>query len=132
MIVAEKASVLLVDDDQDVLDALAELLSGEGFVISEARNGREAWDLLRGAPPPSLILLDLMMPVMSGLEFLDRKSRDRDLAPIPVVIISGISVDPPADLPIIRKPFDPDSVVDAVRLHIGMRPRSQTSGDYGV
>jgi CheY-like chemotaxis protein len=73
-----------------------------------------------------------MMPVMSGLEFLDRKSRDGDLALIPVIIISGISVDLSADLPIIRKPFEPDSVVDAVRLHIGMRPRSQTSGDYGA
>jgi CheY-like chemotaxis protein len=131
MIVAEKAAVLLVDDDQDVLDALAELLSDEGFEVAEAHNGCEALDLMRGAPP-ALVLLDLMMPVMSGLEFLERKSRDPELAPIPVVIISGISIEMPDDLPIIRKPFDADSVLEAVRLHIGMRPRSHASRNYGA
>jgi CheY-like chemotaxis protein len=132
MIAAEKATVFLVDDDQDALDALAELLSEQGFEIAKAHNGREALELLRIAPLPSLILLDLMMPVMNGLEFLDRKSRDDDLASIPVIIISGISIDLPAALPMIRKPFELNNVVDAVRLHIGMRPRLQTSGDYGA
>jgi CheY-like chemotaxis protein len=132
MIVAEKAAVLLVDDDQDVLDALAELLRDEGFEVAEAHNGREALNLLRGAAQPALILLDLMMPVMSGLEFLERKSRDPALAPIPVVIISGISIDMPGDLPIIRKPFEPDGVLEAVRVHIGMRSRSQTNRDCGA
>jgi CheY-like chemotaxis protein len=132
MIVVEKAAVLLVDDDQDVLDALTELLHDEGFEVMRAHNGREALDLMRDDARPALVLLDLMMPVMSGLEFLEHKSRDREIAAIPVVIISGISVDMPGDLPIIRKPFDADSVLDAVRLHIGMRPRSQTHRDCGA
>lgn len=132
MIVAEKAAVLLVDDDQNVLEALSELLRDEGFEVAEAHNGLEALDFLRGNSRPALILLDLMMPMMSGLEFMEHKSKDPELAPIPVVIISGMATDMPGELPIIRKPFEPDSVLEAVRLHIGMRTHSQTDRDYGA
>ena len=130
--IAEKATVMLVDDDEETLDALSELLSAQGFEIAQAHNGREALDMLRSDSLPALILLDLMMPAMSGLEFLEHKSKDPELSLIPVVIISGISIDLPDDLPIIRKPFEPESVLDAVRLHIGMRPRTQSNRFCGA
>jgi CheY-like chemotaxis protein len=84
--------ILLVDDDEHLRETVAELLELEGYVVREAQNGQEALDVLRaceGGAWPSMILLDLMMPVMDGFEFRARQLRDPRLAPIPVVIFSA-------------------------------------------
>jgi len=77
--------VLVVDDDPDILDALAEILETEGYEVQRARNGREALQRLEQGLP-DLILLDLMMPVMDGWEFA------RSLAPEarpPIIVLSA-------------------------------------------
>ena len=82
--------VLVVDDDPDIRDSLADVLKDEGYQVVTAVDGREALVKLRGAGPvPCLILLDLMMPVMSGPQFYAEKQRDPALAQIPVVIVSA-------------------------------------------
>jgi two-component system chemotaxis response regulator CheY len=84
------SSILLVDDDEDIRDALSELLRAEGFSVATAPNGREALSWLREQHPAScIVLLDLMMPVMDGNAFLLAKQADPALAPLPVVIISA-------------------------------------------
>ncbi len=83
-------SVLVVEDDADIRDFAAELLEGEGFRVSRAANGRQALDYLhRATGPTCLILLDLMMPVLSGEEFRLEQLDDPTLASIPVVLMSG-------------------------------------------
>src|SRR5579872_6717093 len=59
-------SVLIVDDDPDLLDVTSFVIENEGIVVETARNGQEALAALRAGGLPGLVLLDLMMPVMNG------------------------------------------------------------------
>ncbi|HEX9296951.1 MAG TPA: response regulator [Polyangiaceae bacterium] len=81
--------VLVVDDDQDIRDALCELLREEGYRPVQAANGEEAFGYLNSREPPCVILLDLMMPVMDGWEFRRRQQRDPNFSKIPVVVITA-------------------------------------------
>ena len=81
-------SILVIDDDPDILEALSEILESEGFGIHQARNGLEALELLEPLHP-DLILLDLMMPVMDGWEFAERIRGRPDWAQIPVIVLSA-------------------------------------------
>jgi CheY-like chemotaxis protein len=82
--------LLVVDDDPGIRESLADLLNDEGYVVMTAVNGQDALTRLRASDNlPCVILLDLMMPVMSGSEFYDEMRNDPALADIPVVIISA-------------------------------------------
>src|SRR5262249_6405268 len=81
--------VLLVDDDPDLLDVTSFVLENEGIVVETARNGQEALALLRAGRLPRLVLLDLMMPVMNGWEFLAEVAKDPELDAIPVVVLTA-------------------------------------------
>lgn len=82
--------MLLVDDDEGIRDALSETLSEEGFSVATAANGREAILWLQERRPQScVVLLDLMMPIMDGSEFLRAKQADAALCEIPVVILTA-------------------------------------------
>jgi CheY-like chemotaxis protein len=84
-------NVLVIDDDADIRDVLAEVLEENGYTVSTASNGREALERLRaGASPPSFILLDVMMPIMDGWQFRAEQVRDPTLASIPVVVITAV------------------------------------------
>src|SRR4051812_39456009 len=82
--------ILIVEDDTELRETLGEILQEEGYHVAGVGNGREALDHLRQSDPPCLILLDLMMPVMSGWEFRDQQRQDPDLAGVPVAILSGV------------------------------------------
>jgi CheY-like chemotaxis protein len=82
-------AVLIVEDDRDIRRAFAQTLEEEGFSAAQARHGREALELLRSSLVPSVILLDLMMPVMDGWQFRIEQRRDPKIAEIPVVVISA-------------------------------------------
>lgn len=115
------ARVLVVDDDPDIRDTVAGLLEDHGFEVSTARHGMDALAQLRTLGPPDLILLDLLMPVMDGVEFIQAlRAADGDLAKVPVVVVSASStVRPPPDILVVRKPFGLDRLLDVVRLHVG-------------
>jgi CheY-like chemotaxis protein len=83
--------VLVVDDDESLRDSLADLLSDEGYCILTAENGAQALAKLRRwpSPRPCLILLDLMMPVMNGWQFVAEQRQEPALARIPVVVVSA-------------------------------------------
>jgi CheY-like chemotaxis protein len=84
--------VLLVEDDGDLRDAMADTLEESGYSVAAVANGLECLEWLREAPrPPSLILLDLMMPVMDGWQFRVEQLKDPRLARIPVVILSAMA-----------------------------------------
>src|ERR1043165_863029 len=82
--------ILVIEDDEDISDSLRDLLEGEGYRVATAANGREGIDALkRQGRHPCMVLLDLMMPVMNGWQFLEVKGQDQGLAAIPVVVVSA-------------------------------------------
>jgi two-component system nitrogen regulation response regulator NtrX len=81
--------VLLVDDDPDIRDSVGECLRDEGYEVHTAGNGQEALDRLSDGLRPSVILLDLMMPVLNGFEVLQALRDRHDWRGIPVVIVSA-------------------------------------------
>lgn len=92
---AEQDSILLVEDDPDLREALVGALSDERYQVSGVANGSEALVSLKTKPWPGLILLDLLMPVMNGWVFCEKVRLDPDLAKIPIVVMSGaVSRDP--------------------------------------
>ena len=86
-----ESAVLVVDDDKVVCNVISTILSRQGYDTAVAGNGKEALNYLRcSARPPKLILLDLMMPEMTGWEFRKIQQDDPALAGIPVAIITGM------------------------------------------
>ena len=81
--------VLIIDDDRDVRETVAQILDDEGYSVASASQGEEAFVQLREGTTPRLILLDLVMPVMDGRNFLARLAEVPRLAAVPVVIVSG-------------------------------------------
>src|SRR5213075_2065863 len=85
----EPLTVLIVDDDPPILSGLSEFLQGEGYNVAVAGDGRAALDQLRRGLRPSVIVLDLMMPVMDGWDFRHEQMKDAELRDIPVIVISA-------------------------------------------
>lgn len=114
---AREPLVLVVDDDPDILDAVCDILEGEGYRVARARHGLEALDRVR-EERPALILLDLMMPVMDGMSFA-HTLRERRLADdVPIIVISADgNPQKAASLGargFLAKPFDIQALLDHV------------------
>jgi CheY-like chemotaxis protein len=126
--IPHEGAVLIVDDDLDIRETLTEILEDRGFAVITAANGLEALQVLRSADvKPSVILLDLMMPVMDGYDFLAEYKRDPALASIPVVVVTaGHRVDRSllGSAALVPKPID---VPRLVRLLQGLRSAAGTS-----
>jgi CheY-like chemotaxis protein len=99
--------ILIVDDDESVRETLSEALMERGFIVAVASNGLDALDWLQENEAPDAILLDLMMPIMDGWDFLAEQRRDPRLAAIPVIVITatkGARV-PHQSAPLLEKPI---------------------------
>ncbi len=116
-------TVLVVEDDLDVRQALVDILEDHGFQTVGARDGAEALAFLLGAAElPCVILLDLMMPVMDGASFRYAQRREPRLASIPVVVLSAYrDVDRHAHgldaVSVLRKPPTVRELVNVLRTH---------------
>ena len=111
----EKSVILIVEDDAESREVLSELLAKEGYTVVCAKNGRDALDYLSHSIP-SLIILDLMMPIMSGWEFRERQRADPRLSSLPVVVTSASGLAPEIDADaLIPKPIDFALLMSAVR-----------------
>jgi CheY-like chemotaxis protein len=111
--------VLVIEDDYDIRDALTAVLRGEGYEVTSCAHGREALDWLESSRRvPHAIVLDLMMPVMNGWQFLAECRRDERLARVPVIVLSAHAgfddVKVTADA-CFRKPIRLDDLLDALR-----------------
>lgn len=116
--------VLIVEDDADLREMMAQLLTLEGYSTETVANGRAALEYLRRGNRPNVILLDLMMPVMDGWEFRRRQRSDPELAQVPVVVLSAIDPNRAADLEgaaFLKKPLDFDRLLALIRQYTGRR-----------
>jgi two-component system, chemotaxis family, chemotaxis protein CheY len=116
--------ILVVDDDPDLRGAIADVLHEEGYEVHCAGHGGEALDQLRQTElgRPSLILLDLMMPEVSGWDFLALQKADPHISQIPVVLMSASSKAPasgevPGTVDALRKPFKVEQLLQIIGKH---------------
>jgi CheY-like chemotaxis protein len=121
MLPAVKKTVLVIDDDPDILRTVCEILEDEGYGVQSATDGRDALTKLRSSGS-DLILLDMMMPGMNGWQFREAQKSDPQLARIPVVVFSADRTAAPGD-PVeaagyLQKPIRLDDLLAAVALHI--------------
>lgn len=115
--------VLVVEDDPDIRETIAQILEEEGYEVRGASNGKQALDLLHEGVRPQLILLDLMMPVMDGWRFRTEQRQDPTIADIPVIVISadGNLRQQAAKIQAngyLRKPVGIDTLLDAVERYL--------------
>jgi CheY-like chemotaxis protein len=104
-----KPRILVVDDDPDVVDAMVDTLASEGYRVATASDGKVALETM-GSHRFDLVILDLMMPVMNGWEFLEHKLRDERLKHVPVLLATASDASGPSKLErvvgVMRKPLD--------------------------
>jgi DNA-binding response OmpR family regulator len=124
--------VLIVDDERMVRDVLARYLESDGFTVETAEDGQAALDLASAAPP-DLVVLDLMLPRVDGLEVLRRLREARDV-PVVLVTAKGEEIDRIVGLELgaddyVTKPFSPREVVARVRAVLRRGGRDGASMD---
>src|SRR2546423_8698902 len=83
------ATILVVEDDEDIREAIREILVHEGYDVAVARDGQDALDVLAELERPCLLLVDLIMPKMDGWDLMKALSKNDRLATIPVVVMSA-------------------------------------------
>jgi CheY-like chemotaxis protein len=114
--------VLIVDDDPDIAETIAFMLEDRGYRAEIATNGREALERLCHTPRPSLILLDLTMPVMDGRDFRRVQLQRPELASIPVLVLTAdataASDSRVAAAGWLVKPVALDTLLEAVTRHV--------------
>ena len=120
-------SILIAEDNDDVREALEMALKTVGYMVFTAKNGKDALKKLKSTPTPTLVLLDLMMPVMNGWEFLAAQKADAVFATYPVITLSAVSpslnaqeIYPSIDLEkFMQKPVDLDDLLGKVERFCG-------------
>jgi CheY-like chemotaxis protein len=118
--------ILLVEDDFVLRGALTELLRDEGYQVECAASGIEALKRLDHAPAPSLVLLDIMLPYMDGLEFRAAQLASPAMADIPVIVISAVGTGPDADRFHFARTFS--KPIDTVKLLASIREVLEPDG----
>jgi CheY-like chemotaxis protein len=115
-------TILVVDDEQDVRKFLSAVLERRGHEVVTAADGRQAFESVE-RHRPDLIILDLQMPNQTGTDFYRRLNRDKELAMIPIIVVSGLAgrhlaVREP--FAVFDKPIDPDEFGETVDRALGV------------
>lgn len=124
-------SILVIEDEAEIRENLKILLEMEGYRVFTASNGKMGLEIIRTMPRPCLVLLDLLMPIMTGEEFLKELKSEDALATIPVAIVSG-AADKPKEVhytAFIKKPVNFDGLMKFVWKYCG-KPGEQQPEDY--
>jgi CheY-like chemotaxis protein len=126
-LVPQESCVLVVDDDVNIRRMIIAALKREGYRFVEAANGREALDAMR-RDKPSAVVLDLMMPIVSGWDVLRERAADPELMKIPVIIISATRSPELASAmdqgicAFLPKPFDISALASLVKSCVPAHP----------
>jgi len=108
-------TILLVEDQRDIREAMRELLELEGYRVMEAVHGKDALEALNWSRP-SLVLLDMMMPVMDGARFLEEVVKRPGLEQVPIVVVSAFHEGPLPKRAVgfLQKPCSAEGLLDTV------------------
>ena len=114
-------SILLIEDDAGIRESVADCLDSEGYAVISTSNGVEGLEWLRGGGRADLIVVDLVMPVMNGSQFLSVIRDDPALQRIPVVLMTAAMPTAGAPLPkangYLPKPFELEDLLEAVKRY---------------
>jgi CheY-like chemotaxis protein len=108
--------ILVVEDDHNLRLVIRMVLERAGYEVAEARQGAEALESI-GVEMPDLVIADVTMPVMTGVELIDRIHANAATASLPIVLLSGLQVDPAVSRlvdAVVLKPFEPADLVASV------------------
>ena len=125
-----QAPILIIEDDDDIRLVYRELLESEGYEVDSCANGEEGLEFLRNHPEPCLILLDMLMPVLNGRDFmLGFEKWAESIVPIPVYLVSASANLAEAQQMgchgFLKKPFDFQKLLEIVQVHCETRIRKQ-------
>lgn len=117
--------ILIIEDDPLMNKMYSEKLSRDGFEVAAASHGREGLEKLK-AEPPDLVILDIMMPGISGLQVIDEMKRDPRLEKIPIIVLSNLSGNPDIEKAkkrgiqeyLIKSDLDPEDVSRTVKKYL--------------
>jgi CheY-like chemotaxis protein len=112
------STILLAEDDLEIRDVVQDVLEEIGCDVIPARTGKQALDFLSNDPrsPPDMVILDLMMPLVTGWQVLEMIQRDPALAGVPVVILTAATQDRPSGVAaLLQKPFQVDHLLETVQ-----------------
>ncbi len=125
---ALRGPVLIVEDDPDIRDSLQHFLELHGYPVRTASHGKEGLEQLERSPRPSVVVLDMTMPIMDGHRLLTARKADDTLRAIPVIILSAaLARMNPRDRALygtsyevatfLGKPVDPQLLLDVIERH---------------
>jgi CheY-like chemotaxis protein len=107
-------TVLVVDDEPGIRESLRDALEDEGYAVTVACNGREALDLLPRLSRPFAIILDLIMPIMDGVEVYETIRADPALSDVPILVSTSDPARAPKNALVMRKPVDLDRLLNTI------------------
>ena len=133
----KKEKILVVDDEEDILELMQYNLAKEGYMVKCVYSGEEALAEVR-AEVPDLIILDLMLPGVDGLEVCKMLKNDSETAPIPIIMLTakGEDIDIVVGLELgaddyITKPFSPKVLIARIRTAL-RRGKKREADDTGI
>jgi CheY-like chemotaxis protein len=119
----QSRSVLVVEDQEDIREVIVDILEENGWAVTTANHGEEALAHLASMPAPSVILLDRLMPVLSGADFLARLRGSDRWNGIPVIEMSASDPKPsPGVSGLLRKPFTIEELLAALEPFAAREP----------
>jgi CheY-like chemotaxis protein len=124
--------ILVVDDEEGIREAFADLLADKGYEVSLAADGKQALEICHARQAPDLIFVDLMMPVMDGAEFIRVKDADPELSHVPVCVMTafaGSARIPATTALVLRKPLGSADLFAVVKRFC--RPARPVTSDCG-
>jgi two-component system response regulator CpxR len=113
-----QSTILLAEDDLDIRDSVQDVLEEIGCDVIPARTGKQALDFLSNDPrsPPDMVILDLMMPLVTGWQVLEAIQNDPALAKVPVLILTAATQDRPSGAAaLLQKPFQIQALLETVQ-----------------
>jgi CheY-like chemotaxis protein len=125
--------ILIIDDDEGIREILQLILEDEGYKTFTSNDGAQALELLRKIPEPSLILLDLMMPIMDGREFMLELRQDPDLGHLntPIILITAFSnVKITGVTGVTQKPLEMNEVLAIARKYCSLQNRGENVSSH--
>ena len=117
--VFDRGTILIIEDDQDLRESMKDALELEGYKVQTAANGKEGLSAIKNIPKTCLIMVDMLMPIMGGREFIDTLKQDLELAQVPILVVSSVATKENTNgaIGFIKKPADLNTILQMIQTY---------------